>query len=77
MPAELTAVEKSQIAAEEAAQAARNAADGAEAEFLLGVRKLSDIQTGRSTAEANRLKSRLIALRGYAEWTKICADSRK
>jgi hypothetical protein len=74
---EPTAVEKAQIAAEEAAQVARNAADGAEAEFLLGVRKLSDIQSGRSTAEANRLKSRLISLRGYAAWSQICADSRK
>jgi hypothetical protein len=74
---EPTAVERAVQLAEEAAQVARNAADGAEAEFLSGVTRLSQITEGRTSGEATRLKSRLISLRGYAAWSKICADSRK
>jgi hypothetical protein len=76
MATELTAVEKAANAAQEALQAAENARDGAEAEFLSSVTRVSQLSQGRTNAEATRLKSRLVSLRGYAAWAKICADSR-
>ena len=65
------------VAAAEAAQAAAVVArDGAEIQFLDSVTRLKDITEGRTTAEANRLKSRYISVFGYDRFVKLTANSR-
>ncbi len=62
------------LAAAAAAQAAAVAAqDGAEIAFLDTVKNIKQIAEGRTTTEANRLKTRYISVFGYDRWVKIMA----
>lgn len=65
------------LKAQEALIAAQNARDAAEIEWLSNVTRLSQIQEGHTSAEANRLKSRFISAFGFDRWQRLCADSRK
>ena len=62
--------------AEQALAAAQAAKDGAEIEYLSHVKNVKEINDGRTTFEANRLKARFISVMGYDAWVRLCANSR-
>jgi hypothetical protein len=70
------AADAAAAAAEQAAAAAVAARDGAEIAFLDTVTHLKQINDGRTTHEANRLKARYIGVYGYTRWSKLIANSR-
>jgi hypothetical protein len=60
-----------QQAAEQAAAVAQSAREGAEIEMLSAVTSLKQISEGRTTHDANRLKSRYISVFGIQKWTSL------
>lgn len=77
MAIELTVAQKAQRAAEEAQAVAQRAAEGAEAEMLSNITTLSQLSEGRTAADANKLKVKIISLFGLDRWTEICTNSRR
>jgi len=76
MPIDTKAADAALAAAEAAQAAAVAAQDGAEIAFLDTVKNLKQIAEGRTTHEANRLKSRYISVFGLERFTKLAANSR-
>jgi hypothetical protein len=76
MAIDYKAAETAAAAAQEAARAAREAQSAAEVEWLGSVKKISEISTGRTAFESNRLKSLYIKAFGFDRWQRLVADSR-
>jgi hypothetical protein len=72
-----TKADAAALVAQEALTAANNARDAAEVEWLGSVTRLSQISDNRTTADANRLKSRYISAFGFDRFQKLVVDSRK
>jgi hypothetical protein len=77
MAVDTTAADQAAVKAAEALVAAQNARDAAEIEWLGNVTRISQIAEGRTSADANRLKSRYITAFGFDRWQRLVADSRK
>jgi hypothetical protein len=69
--------EAAALAAQEAMQAAQNAKDAAELEFLDACTSVKQINEGRTKEDATRLKSRYVAAFGFQRWQRLVADSRR
>ena len=76
MAIDTKAAEQAAAAALEAARVAREAQNQAEVEWLGNCRRISEITTGKTLAEGNRLKSLYIKAFGFDRWQRLVADSR-
>ena len=76
MAIDTKAAEQAAAAALEAARVAREAQSAAEVEWLNSIKRISEITTGRTAFEGNRLKSAYIKAFGFDRWQRLVADSR-